>query len=76
MPTVAVRANGNLATQLSWEQKTVSVDPGTTLETLLSELGLGARYFVVILNNTVSMGRNEELKEGDQIVIYSQMAGG
>ncbi len=76
MPRISIRVKGELSSRLSGGATVCEVAVDTTLQSLLSDLGLSAMYYVIILNNTVSPDRSTILKDGDSVIIYPQMAGG
>lgn len=76
MPSVRLRLRGQLADSLATDSEVFEVAPEVTLEAFLSEHSLGARHYVVMLNNTVGPDRTTVLKDGDLVVVYPQMAGG
>ncbi len=76
MPSVRLRLRGQLAESNAIGGEVFEVPEEVTLETFLLEHGLGARHFVVILNNTVGPNRATVLKDGDLVAVYPQMAGG
>ncbi len=76
MPHITLRLRGELAKVLPGGTQEFDLESGTTLEDFLSEHGLAARHYVVMLNNEVSPSRETVLKDGDHIVVHPQMAGG
>ena len=76
MPTVRLKLRGQLGDSLAVGNEVFEVTEDVTLEAFLKEHGLGARHYVVMLNNTVGPDRATVLKDGDLVVVYPQMAGG
>ncbi len=76
MPTVRLKLRGQLADSLAVGNEVFEVTEDVTLEAFLKEHSLGARHYVVMLNNTVGPDRATVLKDGDLVVVYPQMAGG
>ncbi|NNN19369.1 MAG: MoaD/ThiS family protein [Acidimicrobiaceae bacterium] len=76
MPSISLRLRGQLADRLPGGSAIIEIGSGITLDDFLGEHGLGARHYVVMLNNTVAPARDSVLKNGDSIVVYPQMAGG
>ena len=76
MPQITLRLRGQLAASPSGDTEIFEVAPETSLGVFLADHALGARHYVVMLNNTVSPDRNTVLRDRDLVTVYPQMAGG
>lgn len=76
MPQITLRLRGQLAASPSGDTQIFEVAPETSLGVFLSDHALGARHYVVMLNNAVSPDRDTVLRHGDIVTVYPQMAGG
>jgi len=58
------------------EQKTITVEPGTTLDEIRSMLNLPEEEVKVIMRNSLQANPDDVAKDGDRIAFIPAVAGG
>ena len=73
---VTLKLAGGFVHTVGFSQKELDVEPGTTVDDLLSMIAIDRGRPMIIARNGHGAGPDEELRDGDRILVSPVFSGG